>query len=168
MILPFKAKPTWPENKLKGNMAECLVEQMFSRAGYYVFRFGYESSIQYLKNLENLKENETLKMIKSMPDFVAVDKKGRVFFVEVKYRTDWAKWKEDDHKLEELYDHWKNVILVMVSNKEPYFKIAVMKDFMLKRKLHQFGNFKTISINKKILKEYKALIQKYFWGHGKD
>lgn len=159
-------KDRWPENRLKGSMSECIVEQMFSDAGYYVYRFGYESTIQHLKVIlkdSKLKDNEVTKRIKTTPDFIAVDpKRGNIFFVEVKYRTSWTKWKQDAQILEDLSRHWPDVILLVVSNEEPHFKISTLKDFKRTNKLYPLEEFEIINIDESIAKKYKDLIKKYF------
>ena len=155
------------ESKLKGNMAECIVEQMFFEAGYHVFRFGYEHTIQYLKELvkeKKLRINQVTEKIRSMPDFIAVDTKGNTFFVEVKFRTDWTRWEEDKPLLERLINYWRDGILIVVSNKEPYFIISTIKEYDDKRKLYPLSDFRIININKEIREKYADLVKKYFRG----
>jgi hypothetical protein len=167
MVLQSKNREGWSENKLKGNMAECIVEQMFSEAGYRVFRFGYEHSIQYLKELvkeRKLKDNKITERIRSTPDFIAVDAEGTTFLVEVKFRTDWIKWEDDSSILERLYDNWEDVVLIMVSNKEPYFRISTIREYLHKRRLYSLDEFRIVSINKSISEKYESLVKKYFRG----
>src|SRR3989338_5415593 len=84
--------PFNPEDVLKGRMAESLVNELLRACGNKVYRFGYETVLQNLTQLEQTfrKYTRTSKIIRSIPDLVVVNKHGEPFFVEVKFRTNEA------------------------------------------------------------------------------
>ena len=99
----------WIDNKIKGDIAETIVENLFEKLGFYVFRIGQESTINPITHLERFikscggefkLENTAfmdfgeIKYLKKLPDFVIIDKNGRVDFLEVKFRKNGVVNKE--------------------------------------------------------------------------
>lgn len=80
-----------PENVLKGRMAESLAEELLKECGNRVYRFGYEAVLQNLTQLEKTfdREEEIGQRIRSIPDFIVINKEGKPFFVEVKFRKEF-------------------------------------------------------------------------------
>lgn len=70
-----------PEEVLKGRVAETLVNELLRACGNRVYRFGYETVLQNLTQLEQTFERYTAtsKIIRSIPDLVVVNKKGEPF-----------------------------------------------------------------------------------------
>jgi hypothetical protein len=73
---------------LKGRMAESLVEELFKLSGHKIYRFGYESVLQNLTQVESNfeKHNDVAEKIRAIPDFIAIDSTGKPMFLEVKFR----------------------------------------------------------------------------------
>src|SRR5262245_55637247 len=69
---------------------QALVEELLRACGNNVYRSGYESLLQNLiqsdANFDRGTKNG--QQIRSIPDFVVVNSRGRATFVEVKFRRD--------------------------------------------------------------------------------
>ena len=115
-----------PENMLKGDMAQSLVENLLRGAGNQVYRFGYESILQNLTQVNKVfdRYSDVGEQIRSIPDFLIVNKDGKPFLVEVKFR--WQPvWHNDDFKKMERIDHfWKAKIIFVNCSEKPYFRIS--------------------------------------------
>lgn len=72
-------------NMIKGRIAEALIEQLFIKLGYRVYRYGMENSIPGIMELLRGAKSEVANMIKRMPDFVIQEKTGDAHFIEVKF-----------------------------------------------------------------------------------
>ncbi|MBI4123170.1 MAG: hypothetical protein HY458_02325 [Parcubacteria group bacterium] len=114
-----------PENILKGRMAESLVEELLKKSGNKVYRFGYEAVLQNLTQLEKAfdRENEVGERIRSIPDFIVINKQGKPFFVEVKFRTDLTVYNKDIKQIGFIEKFWKAKIIVLTV-KQPYFRVS--------------------------------------------
>ncbi|HSE90551.1 MAG TPA: hypothetical protein VLJ79_30360 [Candidatus Binatia bacterium] len=79
-----------PLNLIKGRIAEALVEELLRTCGNNVYRFGYESLLQNLVQFNSKFDRETKngQQVRSIPDFVVVNGRGRPTFVEAKFRWD--------------------------------------------------------------------------------
>ena len=79
----------WNDSKFAGNSAENIVECLInSMSDWRCIKFGVENHITDLKKLVVEHINPITKKIKSMPDFIAFNKKtGKTFFIEVKSRS---------------------------------------------------------------------------------
>jgi len=76
-------------NMIKGRVAEALIEQLFLKLDYNVFRYGMENTIPGAMKLLSQIRSEVANTIRRMPDFVIQNKKtGEAFFVEVKFSKD--------------------------------------------------------------------------------
>lgn len=156
-----------PESMLKGRMAESLVENLLRDAGNQVYRFGYESVLQNLTQLENIfnKYGEVGEQIRAIPDFLVINGKGEPFFVEVKFR--WQpEWHEGDLKtLERIDRFWKATIIFVNCSTKPYFMVSRPPYVDENKKLkaeplyesEEFG-FKNSKIN---LAVFDGLVEKY-------
>lgn len=73
--------PLDPENILKGRIGESLVSEMLREAGNQVYKFGYESTLQNLTQLEKVfdRHSDTGEKIRAIPDFLVINKKGEPF-----------------------------------------------------------------------------------------
>ncbi len=78
----------YKEGMIKGRLAETLIEELFLSLGYSVFRYGMENTVPGIMKLLKGIRSDVADNIRRMPDFVIQDKKGEVYFVEVKFRKD--------------------------------------------------------------------------------
>ena len=73
------------DNRIKGRLAESIVEDMFISMGYRVFRFGMENTVPGFGD-SLPRKGDVANEVRKMPDFIVV-KDSQVNYVEVKYRT---------------------------------------------------------------------------------
>jgi len=151
----------WTERKLKGNIAETIIENMLEYSGYKVYRFGYEKTLEKIKDIKLNKSFENQK-ITCMPDFIVVGENGDTHFIEVKYREKGLIKLYDSDKINNLNKTWPDARLIIVSLSEPHFRISRVKDFVRTNKLYNLEDDKFVKINKEIIKRYESLVKKYY------
>jgi len=154
-----------PENILKGRMAESLVSEILREAGSQVYRFGYESTLQNLTQVEKVfdRHSQIGEKIRAIPDLLVINKKGEPFFIEVKFR--WhLDWHEDDFKmLKRLYEFWRPIIIFVNCYEKPYFLITRPPYCDKNKRLRGWPLEKAdyLSISPSIMGKYNALVEKY-------
>jgi len=74
------------KNFLKGKVAEKIVKDLFTEAGFRVINYGYEHTVPELADRDNLIKGLSADFIRHQPDFIVVNEKNEAFFVEVKFR----------------------------------------------------------------------------------
>jgi len=138
-----------PESILKGRMAESLVSEILREAGNQVYKFGYESTLQNLTQVEKVFDRHS--------------EKGEPFFVEVKFR--WhQEWHKDDSKmLKRLSDFWRPIIIFVNCYKKPYFLITKSPYYDKNKELKGWPLEKAdyLNIPADIMEKYNALVKKY-------
>ena len=144
-----------PENMIKARIAETMVEEMFRKAGFQVYRFGYESVLQNLVQTKNRidKSDEVGQVVASMPDLLVV-KKGIPDFIEVKYRKDGKLNRTE-------LNSWAQGRVILVSPFPPYFRISRVKEFLDTEELYELDKDRYLPIPRKILDEFILLVKKY-------
>ena len=167
-----KFKKWSPENVLKGRAAETLVNEILRQAGWRVYRFGYEAVLQNLTQIEENAlrgDSDIVRQIRSIPDFLAV-KSNKPVFIEVKFK---ARVREnldsnisEDHdllsQLERINKFWKAKV-IFVTPQEPYFRISY-PPYCENDKLHllPLDTDNELGVTPEILKDFNALVEKYF------
>ena len=152
------------ESMLKGRMAETLFEEMLRQSGNIVYRFGYEAIVQNLTQLEEKFDrfSDVGERVRSIPDFIVIDKKGKPEFVEVKFR-----WKSEIHsadvgKFKKIEKFWNAKIVVVSCWKQPYFRVMTPPYFSRGEAIYKpLESEVNWQINNKIYKEYEELVHKY-------
>ena len=144
-----------PENMIKARIAETIVEEIFRRAGYQVYRFGYESVLQNLVQTKNKidKQDEVGQVVASMPDLLVV-KEGLPDFIEVKYRKS-GKLSPTGLK------SWAEGRVILVFPFPPYFGISRVEEFKKTGKLYDLDKDRYLPIDKKIIEKFIPLVKKY-------
>ncbi len=95
---------------IKGRIAEAIVEQLFLKLGYSVFRYGMENTIPSIMDLLKGIKSEVANDIKRMPDFVIQKNGGEPHFIEVKFRAN-GRLDMNDFK-----DYpYENALIILVS-----------------------------------------------------
>ena len=140
---------------IKGRIAESIITEMFSEMGYKVVRFGYENIMPELANKHSLIKGRVSDEIRSMPDFVVVDKKNNyAYYLEVKYRENNQFIIDPDYLFNDAF-------IVLVGSNQMKIQMARKlkegKPFQYLDKCHYFKN-----INKSIVCEYVKLLKKFF------
>lgn len=158
------------ENMLKGRMAESLVEEMLKRSGNTVYRFGYESVIQNLSQLESHfdRHTEVGERIRAIPDYVVIDKKGTPSFAEVKFRAEPRDlYDETIESLERVEKYWNALIVFVNCVEKPYFRISRPPYFKTISQPKRGLNFEPLTdvkewgISDETYAEYEQLVEKY-------
>ena len=129
---------------LKGRMAEMLVEELLKKSGNKVYRFGYEAITQNLVQPDEIFNGNTEvgQKIRTIPDFIVVNKKGIPEFVEVKFRWNAEPNEKDLIPFQTTAKHWKAPIVLVNCNERPYFRVLMPPYFDAK------GNFKFIPLER--------------------
>jgi len=151
----------WTERKLKGAIAETLVEQMLRYSGYLVFRFGYEMVLQHIKDIK-IKSSYVKKIMQSMPDFIVIDPNGNADIIEVKFRHNGKVAEHDKEILENLGKFWENARILIVSLSKPHFQISRIKEVLKTNKLYPLENDHFIKVSPETIRRYERLILKYY------
>ncbi len=154
-----------PESMLKGRMGEALVTEILHEAGNQVYRFGYESTLQNLTQVEEVfdRHSEIGEKIRSIPDLLVINKNREPFFVEVKFRWD-QDWHEKDYKmLERLDSFWKPIIIFVNCNRKPYFLVTKSPYHDKNKKLRGFplDEVNDFGITRDVIEKYEKLVEKY-------
>ncbi|TVR38399.1 MAG: hypothetical protein EA392_09875 [Cryomorphaceae bacterium] len=101
-------------NRVKGRVAETLIQELFLAHNYNVFHYGMERSIPGIENLTRKTYGAVKDKISSMPDFVVQNPEThKLHFVEVKFRRS-GKFSIDD--LPGLYP-WHHSYFIILSKK---------------------------------------------------
>ena len=152
----------WSYAKVKGNIAETIVEQMLKDSGYKVYRFGYEMILQNLRGLD-LKKSYVKNILTNMPDFIIIDNEGTPHFLEVKYRKEGF-LNKDKRKLDELGKWWGEGRIIVCSCKEPCFRTSRIKEFIKTGTLYPLEEDRFLKVNKKVIKKYIPILKIYLEG----
>lgn len=160
-------KNSFDYNMIKGRIAEALIEQLFIKLGYRVYRYGMENTIPGIMELLGQVKTEVSNIIKRMPDFVIQDKSGIAHFVEVKFRSDES-FSLEDLKEEKLGRYpFPNAYFVIVSKK--HIKCLSYEQLLDGKKItpscHNYlGNVKSFETDKDIIIEFCEYAVKFFDG----
>lgn len=154
-----------PESMLKGRMAETLFEELMRQSGNIVYRFGYEAIVQNLTQLEEKfdRYSEVGELIRAIPDFIVVDKKGKPELVEVKFRWKPELHPSDYEMLDTIHKFWNASVLLVNCWEQPYFRIAAPPYFDKNKKFaaHPLIDKIDWKIDKKLYETYEELVCRY-------
>lgn len=128
----------WKENKLVGNNAENIVGFIINSApGWKGIKYGIEQNIDELKSsLRDNNKEEVSKKIRSMPDFIAVNKdENKVLLIEVKFRSfvdrrisGLTLYEFGYAQIKDYLQFWPEAYLIIVHHLEPFFNVIPLKD----------------------------------------
>lgn len=152
-------------NMIKGRIAESLIEQLFLKLGYRVYRYGMENTIPGIMELLSKVRTEVSNTIRRMPDFVIQDKKGEAYFIEVKFS------KDETFSISNLKENkygkypFENAFFIVVSTN--HIKCLSYNDLKKGKKIsskcHNYlGNIKEFETDKKIIIEFCKYAVKFF------
>lgn len=161
----ISSSSTFDYNMIKGRIAEALIEQLFIKLGYRVYRYGMENSIPGIMELLGGIKGEVADIIRKMPDFVIQHSSGNPFFVEVKFRkneTFSIKDIESEYKGEYPFE---NAFFVVVSAK--HIKCLSYKQLKAGEKIkpdnnHYLGDVKEFETDKDVIIEFCKYAVKFF------
>jgi len=149
---------------IRGRTAENIVSEMLREAGYSVYRFGYEGILQNFaqKGLPRMKARTVpAEKIRSMPDFIVMNKDGDVFFIEVKYRNNGEEDQYFKEWLRKAVKYWPEAKILLLHPYEPCFQISTIFDYAKTGKLYPLERDKFLKVSKKLVADYGDLISRY-------
>jgi len=148
---------------VKGRIAETLVEQLFIKLGYGVYRYGMENTIPGIMDLLKGVRSDVSEIIKRMPDFVIQDKQGEVHFIEVKFR---GNEKFSIKNIDKDYP-FQNAFFIVISRKHikclSYKQLEARKEITPSCK-NYLGSIKEFETDKKIIIDFCKYAVKFFEG----
>jgi hypothetical protein len=155
----------YSENMLKARMAETLFEELMRVSGNTIYRFGYEAIMQ---NLTQLREkfdryNGVGKRIRSIPDFIVLDKDGKPMFVEVKYRWNAQAHVADQERFESIRELWGATVVIVSCLEKPYFHVTRPPYFTEGNQLllAPLLSAKEFNVKQEEYNKYEILVEKY-------
>lgn len=159
-MAPENSKVTY--GMLKGKVAEAIIFQLFSDAGYSVVRFGYEHTLPELAAKRKGLNGKIANQLRSIPDLVIYDPDKTVpspYMIEVKYR---AKISEIELRDKILLDYpFDDAFILFVTPTEILIQTAghlkVEQSF---QSLKNHNLFPKIKAN--LVDEYQSLIKDIF------
>ena len=146
---------------IKGRIAETLIQELFLKLGYNVFRYGMENTIPGIMTLLKGIKSEVAEEIRRMPDFVVQNKTGEVFFVEVKFRANETfKFKD----LPKDYPYY-NAFIINVSKK--HIKCLTVEELENAEEItpdskNYLGKRKEFNLDKDIIIDFCQFAVKFF------
>ncbi|KKS52803.1 MAG: hypothetical protein UV19_C0016G0006 [Parcubacteria group bacterium GW2011_GWA2_42_28] len=153
------------ESMLKGRMAETLFEEMMKASGNIVYRFGYEAIVQNMTQLAEKfdRYSKVGEKIRSIPDFIVLDKKGEPLLVEVKFRYRPEAHKGDFERFNNIQKEWGATLVLVNCWEQPYFRMAKPPYFGSKRQLQlkPLTSASEWNIKEGVYREYESLVHKY-------
>jgi len=162
-----KGRQALRETNLKGRMAESLVFDLLKETGNEVYGIGYEKFLPNTTKVQNALHGNLRvgEKIRSIPDFFVIDKNGKSYLVEVKFRWNPLGHESDIERLKKLKNNWDETLVVFVNcAEEPYFRYAISpyisKDGkkIITEPLIEFVPF---SIPDYLIKKFDELVEKY-------
>ena len=135
----------WNKNKAIGDMTENVIQRLIkSMPDYDCIPFGMENHIGELK--KSLKSNNTSesRKVRSMPDFIVLNKKnGEVFFIDVKYRSFIDRREQGEAlygfgygQIKDYLEFWKDMKLIVVHPQDPNFYVVDLKEVEWHKHFH--------------------------------
>jgi hypothetical protein len=121
-----------------------------------------ENTIPGVMTLIRGVRSDVAKNIKRMPDFVIQDKKGEVYFVEVKFRA------KEEFKLKDLPKDYpyKNCYFIIVSKKHikciTYEELKQGKEVITPKSKNYLGNRKEFELDKDVIISFCNFAIKFF------
>jgi hypothetical protein len=157
------SKYSFNYNMIKGRIAEALIEQLFIKLNYRVYRYGMENTIPGIMELLKGVRSDVATTIRRMPDFVIQDEKNEAFFVEVKYRG------EEKFSLKDVPKEYpfENAYFIVVSKK--HIKCLSYEDLLAGKEItpkcrNYLGSIKAFETDKKTIIEFCQYAVKFFEG----
>lgn len=151
----------YPENMIKGRIAETLVEELFLSLKYNVFRYGMENTVPEARRLLDGVRSDVADSIRRMPDFVIQDKNGNVYFAEVKFRA------KEEFRFSDLPKDYpyKNCYFIIVSKR--HIKCITYRELEEGQEVtpasrNYLGSRKEFELNKDVIIEFCNFAVKFF------
>ena len=141
------------ESFIKSNIAVTILTLMLKDSGYRVLSLRNNELLDRLLQ-DGVKNIKITKLLLNTPNFIVIDKKNDPIPVSVKFRGQGKSGGNIDWGFKQISEYWPETLMVVVSNRVPYFsifscgKLVSLEDSVLK-------------INKKTSENYAHLIEKF-------
>ena len=159
-----KRESNFTEGMIKGRIAETLIEELFLRLDYNVFRYGMENTVPGIMNLLKGVRGDVANDIRRMPDFVVQNPKtNKVYFVEVKFRS------SGEFSIKDLPKNYpyENCYFIVVSKKHiksiTYSELKEGKEVSPSSR-NYLGNRKEFELDKEVILNFCDFAVKFFQG----
>ena len=136
----------WAENKAMRNIAENIVEFLVNSApNWKCIKYGMENHIEELKkSLKDNNQDEISRRIRTMPDFIAVNKEtNQVLLLDVKFRSfidrrepKTALYGFGYAQMKDYLQFWPESYFVIIHTFEPFFTIIPLKNIEWHKHFH--------------------------------
>ena len=151
------------ESMIKGRIAETLIEELFLKLKYNVFRYGMENTVPGIMNLLKGIRGDVANDIRRMPDFVVQNPKtNKVYFVEIKFRKSGVFDKTE--KCLKNYPY-TNAYFIVVSKKHikciTYAELIEGKEVTPASK-NYLGSRKEFDLDKEVIIDFCKFAVKFF------
>lgn len=150
------------ESMIKGRIAETLIEELFLKLNYNVFRYGMENTVPGIMNLLKGVRGDVANDIRRMPDFVIQNPNtNQVYFVEVKFRT------SEEFTFKDLPKNYpfENAYFILVSKKHikciTYEELKAGKEISPTSK-NYLGSRKEFELDKNVIIDFCNFAIKFF------
>tara|TARA_Y100000589_G_C27049291_1_gene586595 strand:- start:93 stop:602 length:510 start_codon:yes stop_codon:yes gene_type:complete len=149
-------------NVIKGRIAETLIQELFLKEGFNVFRYGMENTIPGIMELLRGVRSDVSNHIRRMPDFVIQHRETKeVFFIEVKFRS------SGNFSLKDLGKEYpyQNAYIVVVSKK--YIKCITVEELHQGKEVTQssrnyLGNREEFRLDRQTVIDFCDFAVKFF------
>jgi len=156
------SKHSYQYNMIKGRIAETLIQELFLKQGFNVFRYGMENTIPGIMELLKGVRSDVSNHIRRMPDFVIQHRTSKeVFFIEVKFRAN------GDFSLKDLRKDYpyQNAYIIVVSKK--YIKCITVPELQDGKEItptsrNYLGNRKEFDLDKQTIIDFCDFAVKFF------
>jgi hypothetical protein len=150
-------------NKLKGRIAEQLIQDLFQQSGYNVFNFGLERLHPALSKLISSNNLKTGKSLRFMPDFVVQSSQnGDLFYLEVKFRANGAFCFDEEGFKDYPYHNAWFVIVSPEKIQAIHYKRLIAGYGIGPETNYSLLKIKSFHINPKLLTEYEGYCRDLF------
>jgi hypothetical protein len=147
---------------IKGRIAETLIQELFLKQGFNVFRYGMENTIPGIMELLKGVRSDVSNHIRRMPDFVIQHRTTKeVFFIEVKFRA------KGDFSLKDLKKDYpyQNAYIIVVSKK--YIKCITVPELQDGKEItptsrNYLGSRKEFDLDKQTIIDFCDFAVKFF------
>jgi hypothetical protein len=163
-----KKRDTFDYDMIKGRIGEALIEQLFIKLKYKVYRYGMENTIPGIIELLGKAKTQVSNVIKRMPDFVIQDQSGKAYFIEVKFRS------REMFSLSDLEEDkygeypFPNAFFIVVSKSHikclSYEQLKEGKKITPTYRGYYLGDVKAFETDKEVIKKFCKYATKFFEG----
>jgi len=152
------------ESMIKGRIAETLIEELFLKLNYNVFRYGMENTVPGIMKLLKGVRGDVATNIRRMPDFVIQNPNtNKVYFIEIKFRA------SEEFSLKDLSKNYpyENCYFIVVSKKHikciTYEELKEGKEISPSSR-NYLGNRKEFELDKDVIIDFCNFAVKFFEG----